>query len=156
MLLPKSTKTASHPNAFVGSSSQGSGLSLHGSSSQVVSNQFFPPTVAASTGVPHRGVGNQYEQYGSAGISLATVQQLANLQASFQQQIAALGVALSASTHLGQSAVNSGVSSDLPMYPENPVTVFPALTIVPYLSGPMGNSTGLIVGEKLNDQNYFF
>lgn len=82
-------------------------------------------------------------------------QQLADLQANFQQQIAALGAALSSSPHLGQSTINSGVSSDLLMYPKNLVTVFPTLATAPYLSGQMGNSSGLIVGEKLNGQNYF-
>lgn len=77
-------------------------------------------------------------------------QQLANLQASFQQQIAAFGAALGASTNLDQSAGNSGIQSDLLMYPENSVTAFLTLTTTPYLSGPMGNSIGLIVGEKLN------
>ena len=41
------------------------------------------------------------------------------------------------------------------MYSENPVTAFPTLTLAPYLSEPMENSTRLIVGEKLNGQNYF-
>ena len=122
----------------------------------VALQEYFPPTIAAIAGIPHQGVGNYYEQHGSAVPSSATVQQhLPNLQASFQQQIAALGAALGASTTLDQSAESSGVQSGLPMYPENSVTIYPILTTAPHMSGQMGNSTGLIVGEKLNGQNYF-
>lgn len=77
----------------------------------------LPPTATATAGVSRDAADNQYEQHRSVGLSLVMIQQLlANLQASFQQKIAAFGPTLDASTNLNQSAVNSGIQSDLPMY----------------------------------------
>lgn len=54
-------------------------------------------------------------------VDSGTIQhQLSHLQVSFQQQIAILGAALSASTNLDHNAINSDIQSDLPMYSENP------------------------------------
>ncbi|KAA0044662.1 UBN2_3 domain-containing protein [Cucumis melo var. makuwa] len=41
------------------------------------------------------------------------------------------------------------------MYSENSVTIFPTLTATNYLLGFIGNSIGVIRGEKLNGHNYF-
>ena len=41
------------------------------------------------------------------------------------------------------------------MYSGNPLTSFPSITMANYLSSSMGNSTGVIGGEKLNGQYYF-
>lgn len=99
-------------------------------------------------GFPHHALFN-YEHQGLVGLSSVMVQQqLANLQTSFQQQIAALGAALGAST-------NSASPLVLLMYLENSVTSFPTLIATSYLFGFLGNSIRETGGEKLNGQNYF-
>ena len=71
-------------------------------------------------------------------------QQLANLQTSFQQQIAALGATLGASTNLNSSTMNFDIPSSLPMYLENPITSFHTLPTANYFSGSIRNSIGLL------------
>ena len=53
------------------------------------------------------------------------------------------------------STANSNISSGQPMYSVNSVTSFPTLIIAIYLSGSMEAFIGLVVGENLNDYNYF-
>ena len=58
-----------------------------------------------------------YEHQGSVGLSAKIVQQFTNLQTSFQQQTAALGAALGASTNLNSNIVNYDIlSSNLFLY----------------------------------------
>ncbi|XP_038875911.1 uncharacterized protein LOC120068266 [Benincasa hispida] len=64
--------------------------------------------------------------------------------ASLQQQMAVLG-----------SKLKGHESSSLPIYSENPITVFPTLPTANLLTSTLGNSAGMIIGEKLNGQNYF-
>lgn len=44
------------------------------SSPNVTGSQFFPPTVVAIARAPHQVVGNQHDQHGSVGLSLAMIQ----------------------------------------------------------------------------------